>query len=598
LTDTGRWQGELVHISKNGTPVVVASRWSLQQDNEGTPTAILEINNDISEQKRAEEARREMKEQWRAAFESNPTMFFVLASDGTIANVNAFGAEQLGYTATELVGQSVLNIFYEPDRLAVQKRAKECFDQPGRMMRWEARKIRKDGTVIWVRETANAVVLKERPVLLVVCEDITEQKRAEEAARRSEKELRDLIDTMPTMAWIALPDGSNAFVTRQWFQYTGLSAEQSSGAGWESTIHPEDFVRHIEEWQRSLASGQPFEHETRLRRAADGQYRWFLIRGVPLRGEQGNISKWYGIATDIEDRKRAEEALQRNEAYLAEAQKLSRTGSWAFSPVSGKTHYWSDEMFRIWGFDPQQGPPDPQTVLQRIHPHDRERMREIFERGFGGRLTVEVIADHRIMLPDGTVKNIHGISYPVFDEAGRVVEYVGTAIDVTERKQSEEALRRSEAYLTESQRLTHTGSWAWDPRRERLIYCSEELFRIFGFDPPGAVPPIEMFGDRVHPKDRERWRWEINDESAKKKEHTFEYRLLLPDRAMKYVVSIRHPVFDRTGELVEVIGTTIDITERKRAEEELRKTETRFRTYVDNATDALLVHDEEGTILD
>ena len=188
LMRDGRWEGELVHTKKFGTPVIVASRWSLQRDDKGTPLAVLETNHDITERKRAEQAREEIEEQWRAAFESNPTMYFIVDDAGTILTVNSFGADQLGYTINELIGQPVLNLFYEPDREAVQKHASECFERPGRTMRWEARKIRKDGKVLWVRETGNAVFLKKRPFLLVVCEDITEQKHAQEALQRSEEE--------------------------------------------------------------------------------------------------------------------------------------------------------------------------------------------------------------------------------------------------------------------------------------------------------------------------------------------------------------------------------------------------------------------------
>src|SRR5271157_5885665 len=200
-----------------------------------------------------------------------------------------------------------------PIREAVQEHAQECFAQPGRTMRWEARKIRKDGTMLWVRETANAVSLKNRLVLLIVCEDITEQKRAEEAARRSESELRDLIENVPAMVFIALPGPSNAFVSRGWREYTGLSPEETKGLGWQGVVHPEDLQRHMEMWRVCSAMGEPFEDETRFRRASDGEHRWFLIRAVPLRDKSGNIFKWYGVLTDIEDRKQAEQALRQAE---------------------------------------------------------------------------------------------------------------------------------------------------------------------------------------------------------------------------------------------------------------------------------------------
>lgn len=143
---------------------------------------------DIDERKQAEQAREEIEEQWRAAFESNPTMYFIVDSTGAIVTVNIFAAEEMGYTTDELRGKPMLNAIYEPDREAVKNHISKCFEQPGRTVKWETRKIRKDGTILWVREKGHAVFLKKRPVLLVVCEDIREQKRAEEATQQSEKQ--------------------------------------------------------------------------------------------------------------------------------------------------------------------------------------------------------------------------------------------------------------------------------------------------------------------------------------------------------------------------------------------------------------------------
>jgi PAS domain S-box-containing protein len=140
--------------------------------------------------------------------------------------------------------------------------------------------------------------------------------------RRQEKKLRDVIETMPTFAWTALADGYVDFVNRHWEEYTGLSAEKTIGSGWEAAVHPEDFERHSDGWRASLASGQPFESEVRYRRAVDGQYRWFVTRAVPLRDGRGKVIKWYGISTDIEDRKRAE----RLQADLAHVNRVNTLG--------------------------------------------------------------------------------------------------------------------------------------------------------------------------------------------------------------------------------------------------------------------------------
>ena len=142
--------------------------------------------------------------------------------------------------------------------------------------------------------------------------DVTERKRAEEAVLRSEKELRNVIETIPISVWTALPDGTVDFVSRHWRDHSGLSEENASGAGWQTAVHPDDVDRHLDKWRAALATGAPFENEAR-RRAADGEYRWFLARAVPLRDEQGNILKWYGITMEIDDRKRAEEAVRASE---------------------------------------------------------------------------------------------------------------------------------------------------------------------------------------------------------------------------------------------------------------------------------------------
>jgi PAS domain S-box-containing protein len=152
-----------------------------------------------------------------------------------------------------------------------------------------------------------------------------------EDLRRSERELRDVIEAMPTMVWIAGTDGSNEFGNRRWQEYTGLSHERTVGSGWQDAVHPTDLKRHWEKWCASLASGEPFENEVRYRRAADGQYRWFLSRAVPLRDEHGKILKWYGVSTDIDDRKRAEQEREQLRADLAHVNRVSMLGELAAS---------------------------------------------------------------------------------------------------------------------------------------------------------------------------------------------------------------------------------------------------------------------------
>ena len=185
-----------------------------------------------------------------------------------------------------------------------------------------------------------------------------ELQRQNERLQRSERELREVIETIPAMAWSAAADGAAEFFNGRWLAYAGLTADQARGWGWTVAVYPDDLNPLVDYWRRVLASGQPGEIEGRLRRF-DGVYRWFLFRATPSLDDKGRVVKWYGTNTDIEERRRAEQALRRSEAYLAEAQRLTLTGSCAIDGRSQQTVYWSEEMFRIFGHCLLQPEADP-----------------------------------------------------------------------------------------------------------------------------------------------------------------------------------------------------------------------------------------------
>jgi PAS domain S-box-containing protein len=257
--------------------------------------------------------------------------------------------------------------------------------------------------------------------------------------------------------------------------------------------------------------------------------------------------------------------LRRSEAFLAEGQRLMHTGTLAFDVATRKNIFWSEEMYRLFGFDPKMGIPSFEESMQRVHPEDRERVLKTREKGIRERTGYEV--EFRTVLPDGTIRYINGVVRPVFNGSGDLVEFVASAMDVTERKRTEEALRQTEYYLAEGERLTHTGSYAWN-KDSGLVYASAELSRVFGFDPEEPAPPHAAYRQRVHPDDLAMFD-ELEVKSIREgADLDWVYRIVLPDGTLKYLHVVARPVFNASGEVVGNIGTTHDVTERKRAEED------------------------------
>jgi PAS domain S-box-containing protein len=281
----------------------------------------------------------------------------------------------------------------------------------------------------------------------------------------------------------------------------------------------------------------------------------FTVLGLAL------LTSWMDRRFAIRTLELQEEKLQRSEVFLAEAQRLSHTGSFGWKPSTGGI-IWSEETFRIFQYD-QTTTPSVERILQRVYPEDAAPVRQTTERASQDGKDFD--HEYRLVMPDGEVKHLHVVARAGTDESGEI-EFVGAVMDVSDRKRAEEALRRSESYLAEAQRVSHTGSWAGTPGPGALRYWSEECFRLLGFDPQAGLPQIETFFERVHPDDIAK-KVELMATAAREKTgFDFDYRIVHPGGEIRDIHTIGHPVFNPSGDLVEYVGTVIDVTERKRAE--------------------------------
>ena len=391
-------------------------------------------------------------------------------------------------------------------------------------------------------------------------------RRAEEALRESEHKLRQIIESaVPGMLWVTGPDGEVTRVNQRTLDFTGArSVEDLLNLGWKKFLHPEDFPKTANAFFHAIQTGESYENLQRVRRV-DGEYRWHHVRAEPLRDREGRIIEWYGLSVDIDEGKKIEERFRCSEAYLTEAQRLTHTATAAYDAT--KILYFSDEAFRLFGFDPLQGLPSREAVWQRIHSDDVDTVNEKIERALRERRSFQ--NEFRLKLPDGTVKHVDADILPVFSATGELVEIIATAVDVTERKRAEGTLRRGEAWLAQAQRLSQTGTWVLDGTTKRhFLYWSDESYRIWGLDPLQGLPSRDDMWERIHPDDRERVWGEVQDALREKRDFLAEFRILLPDGTVKYLEANTHHEFSPLGALLEVICTNVDVTGRKRAQDE------------------------------
>lgn len=270
------------------------------------------------------------------------------------------------------------------------------------------------------------------------------EERIRQNSEQHEKETRALIDTIPQQIWSGPPDGTLDFCNERWRSYMGLSLEELQGDGWQSMLHPDDRERVLRAWQHSVATGTPYEQEER-HRGADGNYRWFLSRGLPLQDAEGRIVRWYGTNTDIEDRKRAEQKLQQLSGGLLQLLNTIPTMAWSVQP-DGAVDFVNQRWLDYTGLTLEQEIEDPMRVL---HPEDRPR---VVEKWLADMAAGEPSEDEmRLRRADGEYCWFLVRTAPLRDERGNIVKWYGVSIDIEDRKRAEEKLRKLTGSILQSQ---------------------------------------------------------------------------------------------------------------------------------------------------
>jgi len=399
-------------------------------------------------------------------------------------------------------------------------------------------------------------------------QDITDSKRAEEerqALSRDLQESKAWLEEAQHVAhvgyWVWDLQTNRLIWSDETYRIFGLTPQEGpiDLDKVREMIHPDDREMVFRTAENAANSGTRADCEHRLFRP-NGEMRVVHSLGDLKKDSSGRPHQIFGTTQDITERKHAEEALQQSQFYLSEGQRLAHVGSWAFNAAG---HYWSDELYKIYGLDPKSGAPTVEQYLALVHPQDRTVIAETIKRMQEEHRGFDQI--ERIVRPDGQLRYIRAVAVPVFEQ-GVFTGFVGTTVDVTEQELLTQELRRQQAYLAEAQRLTHAGSFACNFVTGEIFHLSEEAFRIYGFDPKSCDIPFERFYKSTHPEDEPSLRENFYGAINARMDYDLEYRIHRPDGTIRFLRSVGH--HNRSGEIGEYLGITMDITERKQAEEE------------------------------
>ena len=399
-------------------------------------------------------------------------------------------------------------------------------------------------------------------------QDITDSKRAEEerqALSRDLQESKAWLEEAQHVAhvgyWVWDLQTNRLIWSDETYRIFGLTPQEGpiDLDKVREMIHPDDREMVFRTAENAANSGTRADCEHRLFRP-NGEMRVVHSLGDLKKDSSGRPHQIFGTTQDITERKHAEEALQQSQFYLSEGQRLAHVGSWAFNAAG---HYWSDELYKIYGLDPKSGAPTVEQYLALVHPQDRTVIAETIQRMQEEHRGFDQI--ERIVRPDGQLRYIRAVAVPVFEQ-GVFTGFVGTTVDVTEQELLTQELRRQQAYLAEAQRLTHAGSFACNFVTGEIFHLSEEAFRIYGFDPKSCDIPFERFYKSTHPEDEPSLRENFYGAINARMDYDLEYRIHRPDGTIRFLRSVGH--HNRSGEIGEYLGITMDITERKQAEEE------------------------------
>ena len=437
--------------SKNGL------RWIMRNfspflDSRNNVQYVISYSTDLTEQRQTEALLRQSEEKYRILYDANPTMYFTMDKEGIVISVNQYGANHLGYSQKELIGDSVLKIFHEPDVKGVKKQFQKCLENPGETFQWEFRKVQKDGKLMWVEEFARAVKGPDGEIIvLVVCEDINERKKAEAELEEKERQYRNIFEAVTDGLLISGPDEIIVEANPAACEMYGYDYEELIGLHQSQLLHP-DYIQAFEDAISRLKTDDHFFCET-IDVRKDSSAFPVEVHGscIMYKGKTHMLT----VVRDISERKLIEENIKKNEKMLKASQAMAHMGSFEWDIQKNKV-LWSDELYRIYGLEPGAFGASFEAFLEYIHPSDRENVRAKIEHCLVTHEPFQM--EERVVRADNEMRILATKGELILHkETKRPVRLVGVCQDITDRVRAEEKRRELEQQIQHTQKLESLG---------------------------------------------------------------------------------------------------------------------------------------------
>lgn len=581
---------------RDGSYRWMRDEFRLVRDGAGNPLEWVGYWIDIGDRKRVERALQESEERFRVIFEEADIGIGELDLEGNFILANPKLSEMTGYSVAEILDKNAREITYKEDFYDTQHQLRDLMSEKISSLAYEKRLVCKDGSLVWVNISACLIdnSAGDSPYILGIILDINDRKVAEIAVQEREAILNSFYNSTTLMMGIVKLLEND--ILHIWDNHAtaavfGLRPEEMKNQTSSQLGIPRSTIAlWLEHYRQSQTLKNPVQFEY-VHSTPAGDC-CLSVTVAPILNSSSDRLQFCYVAEDITKRKQTEKALEQTTRNLLQSQKIVQLGTWEYSPVSGQIT-WSEEMFRIFGLDPEGAAPTLAELTEAIHPDDCAPHQQQVERSLVTGEAYDI--EYRLFRPDGEMRYLKARGEVERDSRGQILRLFGLAMDITDKKLAEIALGASEAkyrrLIEQMPAATYTASF---DEVCSTLYISPQIERLLGFSPDEWLKNGNFWIERLHPDDRDRVLREIGARMERDGGFSVEYRMVSGSGQVLWIRDRARSVTDEDGQPLFVQGIMIDITEQKNAEIALKESEEKFRQIAESVREVFVITSFDG----